>query len=89
MAWAASIRPRQSKMNYPGFGKAHTSAAVSQSSSHASATAFVLLMKGYRFPKKFVSNKVAVYIRLSQNLQSETVWRIRSGRRPRLACKKV
>ena len=53
MAWAASVRPRQSKMYYPGFGKAHTSAAVSQSSSHASATAFVLLMKGYRFPKKF------------------------------------
>jgi hypothetical protein len=45
--------------------KVHTSAAVSQSSSHASATAFVLLMKGCSFPKKFVSNKVAVYMHLS------------------------
>jgi hypothetical protein len=67
--------------------KAHTSAAVSQSSSHASATAFVLLMKGCGFPNKFLSNKVAVYMGLLQNSQSKMVWRIRSGRRPRLACK--
>jgi hypothetical protein len=53
--------------------KAHTSAAVSQSSSHASAAAFVMLMKGCRFPKEFVSNKVVVYIHLSQNLQLEMV----------------
>jgi hypothetical protein len=60
--------------------KAHTSAAASQSSSHASATAFVPLMKGCRFPKKFISNRVAVYMDLLQNSQSEIVWRIRSGR---------
>jgi hypothetical protein len=69
--------------------KAHTSAAVSQSSSHASATAFVLLMKGCRFPIKFLSNRVAVYIGLLQSSQSEMIWRIRSGRRPRLTCKKI
>ena len=45
------------------FQKTHTSAAVSQSSSHASAAVFVLLMKGGKSPNKS-SPMVAVCMRL-------------------------